>query len=959
VFKAHAERLHGTKIKTVRCDGAGENTSQAFIDHLHDVGIQYELTCPRTPEQNPVAERKNRSLLTLAISMLSHARLSKSYWSFALQHANFILNSTESAAFERDGDIVVPYVEWHHREPDLVKLRTFGCPAYMHVDKSLRKKLDPKAMKLIYVGRDDERAGGYLLVCPVTMRRYRSRDVVFDESFASGHGQGRVVRSSTGEILTMKPLEQSGAVEASSVHGSVGATTVLDPDDPATADIPNAGISNVVVGGMWAPYDANDDDITEDVVDPDTNVDFPMFADTGTNDNGVDGIATLGPADSPSSTGVSVDQSVRRSSRNRTKTVKWSPDKDQAHSIKLITTVDDSDIVDTVAGAMIDDATRMEMTLLASSVSDATSDVNAEPATLRAIKCLPADVQEKWKDAIRSEWNSLMKRGTWKLVKLPHGRTAIKSGWVFKLKRDRDGNVCRYKARLVAKGYSQRAGIDYQETFAPVIRMSTFRVVVGIANAMGFLLDQCDVETAFLLPTTTEEIYMQRAPLLDGLVLDGYGDDDYRIVCRLLKTLYGLKQSAHEFNKLITKVLVSIGFRQSKVDSCVFVLYNKDGRFDAIIGCWVDDTVIGARNADIMRSIKVDMRKNFDITDGGPLSFFVGIKIERDLANRVVHLSQRALAEELLKRFDMTACSSKDTPCDPSVKLSKDQTPTTTADIEAMRHVPYREAVGGLLYLVVATRPDLAYAVSEVSRYMCNPGEKHWNAVKRILAYLKGTLDLGISFNASTIVIKEDGHNRLTLVTPLEVYSDADFAGNVDTRRSTSGFHYFAFGGPIAWRSKLQAIVTLSTMESEYIAMCLAAQENAGIRQLLRDIGFILARPTILHEDNQPAIDLSKANMHSSRAKHIDIKYHYVREQSLCGNIVITACDTKAMVADIHTKGSFSIETFVFLRVMAGLLDLRQAMRGRQPTSSDVDPDDTDEPVNGGGAGGGSGKRRR
>jgi hypothetical protein len=487
----------------------------------------------------------------------------------------------------------------------------------------------------------------------------------------------------------------------------------------------------------------------------------------------------------------------------------------------------------------------------------------------------------QWYAACQEELSSLSAQGTWTLAPLPIGRKAIGCKWVFRLKYHTDGSIARYKARLVAKGFTQRAGIDYSETFAPVAKHNSLRILLSLASSLQLDIHQVDVKTAFLIPELEEEIYMA---VPEGVPASSNAGSNNH-VCRLLKTLYGLKQSPRIWNARVDSVFRANGFDPSQVDPCIYTL--RAANTAAFIGLYVDDIIIAGSCATVSE-VKAFLANAFDITDLGPIRFCLGFEIDRNLPERTLHMHQHAFVVDLLTSSNMLDSKPCKTPLDPSVILSASMCPESTADIRQMTSIPYRATVGSLLYLAVGTRPDIAAAVGVVCRYNSNPGPLHWEAVKHILRYLNGTRHHGILLGGSD--------------TTCRGYADADWAGNPDTRNSTTGYVFMLGNAPVTWSSKLQKTVALSSCEAEYMALSAATQECVWIRSLLRDMGVSLTAPTIIKEDNQGCIELTKSTKHHARTKHIDIRYHFIRERIESRDIQITYCATADMVADIMTK---------------------------------------------------------
>lgn len=498
-----------------------------------------------------------------------------------------------------------------------------------------------------------------------------------------------------------------------------------------------------------------------------------------------------------------------------------------------------------------------------------------EPKNMReALKCVD---REHWKKAISDELNALVENGTWEIVDLPPGRNAIDSKWTFKIKRNSNGEIERYKARLVAKGYSQKEGIDYSETFSPVVRYSSIRLLLSLAVRHDLDIDQMDVVTAFLQSELKEEIYMK---IPEGC------KSDTRKVYRLKKSIYGLKQASRVWNRKLDETLKKIGLTQSKTEPCIyFKTQNGEKTYVAI---YVDDILIFSNNQRSKEYIKERLSKCFKMKDLGPAHYILGMKLTRDRENGKLWLNQNSYIEDMLKKFNMDQCNPISTPIDINQKITKNMCPTTEDEINEMKTIPYQEAVGSIMYAAQVTRPDIAYAVGVLSRFNKNYGKAHWQAVKRIFRYLKATSHYALQFS-------KDGSSQI------DGFTDADWAGDVDDRKSTTGYVFKFQNGPISWNSKKQQTTALSTTEAEYMALSTSAQEAMWLKSLLTELDEI--HSIEIKCDNKSAICLSHNNTFHARSKHIDIRHHFVRELIEEDQIKIAYIQTRDMVADILTKG--------------------------------------------------------
>jgi hypothetical protein len=405
-----------------------------------------------------------------------------------------------------------------------------------------------------------------------------------------------------------------------------------------------------------------------------------------------------------------------------------------------------------------------------------------------------------------------------------------------------------------------------------VISLPSLRVLLALSAEQNLELTQLDVDTAYLYGDIEEELYMEQP---EGFEQRGPGGE--RLVCHLRKSIYGLKQAGRCWWKNLDGYLKEVGFRPASSEPC---LYTKAcGDKSAIIGVYVDDLILATPTHADAEAIETLLKKRYSLKPAQALTFILGIKVERERARRRLHLTQGAYAKAVLERFSMEQCKPTNTPAEVA------QTKTAPQPEAAY---PYREAIGCLTYLATCTRPDIAFAVSRLARSTVSPTKQDVVGVKRVLRYIKGTLENGITLGGGDL-------------TPT-AFADADFASDTETRRSVSGCIVMFGGGPVMWSSRRQGCVTLSTVEAEYVALCNVTQETMWIRQLLQDLGLPQRTPTVVYEDNQGAISLARGNQISRRSKHIDVRFHFVRDQYEAGVIALEHCPSQEMPADLLTK---------------------------------------------------------
>ncbi|MFS8010596.1 putative RNA-directed DNA polymerase [Helianthus anomalus] len=477
-----------------------------------------------------------------------------------------------------------------------------------------------------------------------------------------------------------------------------------------------------------------------------------------------------------------------------------------------------------------------------------------------------------WVHAMQTEFNALQENETWELVPRPNDRPVIRCMWLFRHKFKADGSLERYKARLVVNGKSQTVGVDCDETFSPVVKLATIRTVLALAINRSWPIHQLDVKNAFLHGHLNETVFMHQPP---GFV-------DIRrpnFVCRLKKSLYGLKQAPRAWYTRFPSYILQTGFRNSTCDNSLFI-YSK-GADTTYLLLYVDDIVLTASSTTLLNAIIQFLSREFAMSDLGALHYFLGIKVSRH--SNGLFLSQSQYAKDILARASMTACKPCTTPVDLSAKLSA--TEGALFDDPTL----YRSLAGALQYLTF-TRPDISYAVQQVCLFMHEPREPHFAFMKHIFRYLQGTMDYGIR------IVKCDSHDLIA-------YSDADWGGCPDSRRSTSGYCTFLGDNLISWSSKRQTTISRSSAEAEYRGVANAVAEATWLRNLLFELHVPLKKATVVYCDNVSAVYLSDNPVQHQRTKHIEIDIHFVREKVRVGHIRALHVPAANQYADIFTKG--------------------------------------------------------
>jgi len=472
-----------------------------------------------------------------------------------------------------------------------------------------------------------------------------------------------------------------------------------------------------------------------------------------------------------------------------------------------------------------------------------------EPQTLS--DALVSKESKEWYAAWESEVDSLVRKDTWELAfkLLPAGREAIGCRLLFSRKDDG-----RYKPRLVAKGYSQREGLEYTETFAPVAKYNSLRSLLALVCENDWELEGMDVKTAFLHSDLEESLYME---IPEGLHTEVQRNNSgEQVVSRLIKSIYGFKQSPRAWYGKIKHFFLANGFQRSEQDHRVYI----HKFFKLILLLYVEDLVITSPSLEDVAWVQNLLHEEFEMTDLGPLTGFLGMEIKRNWQLRTLHLTQHKYTTTILERRAMSTCASVSTPADPHTRLLKSPIIHQTDPNNLQR---YQSAVGSLMYAMIGTRQDIAFPVSAVSQHSSNPGPAHGTAVRCIFRYLPGT--------QTFVVLYGSGY--------CGGYTDADWGAGED-RKSIGGYAFMINGGAVSWASRKQASIALSSTEAEYMALTQGVKESLLLGELLEGLGALKHGKEIrkVQCDNQAAIALTKNPEYHARTKHIDIQYHFIRE---------------------------------------------------------------------------------
>jgi hypothetical protein len=487
-------------------------------------------------------------------------------------------------------------------------------------------------------------------------------------------------------------------------------------------------------------------------------------------------------------------------------------------------------------------------------------------------QAMDAPEAPEWRQACQKEVDCLLEMTTWTLVQRPTDKPVLRGTWAFRRKLNSRGKEVKKKARWCARGDMQQQGLDYEETFSSVVKSMAYKLLFNRAAVEDLEIEQMDVDVAFLNSDIQEDVYIEQP--------EGFEDGTGR-VCKLNKTLYGLRQSPRAWYLTIRAFFLGLGFSVAAADASVF--YNED----LIVAIYIDDLLIFGKNKTKIQHFKDALNKRFSMKDMGACQWYLGIDVQRDRVHRTITLSQKAYIQKVLSDFQMLNCNPETTPMSSTAQLQKAED-GYTASVDFCSQ--YQSAVGSLLYVMMGTRPDIAYAVGIVSRFSHNPTKSHWHAVQRIFRYLKGTI-------GATIRYHPNNHNSLL------GFTDASYADCLDTRRSTAGYLFTVGSGAISWQSKRASTIATSTTEAEYTGQFKAALEATYLRHLAVQLWpGITPGPTTIYGDNHGGISLARNALGHARTKHFDIKLRKCQELQEAGTVKFEEISTKANLADILTK---------------------------------------------------------
>lgn len=844
----HIEMLKNVfnrKMKVMRFDLGKEYTNLKLLNYLKKEGILYQTTVGYASQQNGISERKNRELVEAGRTMLVESQLPKQLWTEAIATANYVQNRLYDIKKKE-----IPYQIFHRKPVVDFHPHCFGSFAYHQIPKIKRRKLDDNAVKLRFVGFDTH-AKGFRLYDSSKRQIILSRNVIFlDEkvdiekylpssSLLSNVNKSKPIRMVLPDspVKVVEPSELPEIIEIDNTSQSDGETHRNSRD--ASSGTPPSRESD---DEYRASHESEEE---ESDFDYETGNESLNNTVTGSNDHHQQ---EEHEEQNRTAEEENFQQNFPETPR-RTGRIREAPKRYGFDDFALVTAACDY-----------------------------------EPNTFKqAMSCVQ---KSQWKHAMDEEINALERNGTWEVVDLPRNKTVVGSRWVFKVKKNFNGEISQYKARCVAQGFNQKFGIHYNEVFAPTARSSTFRMLLSFAGIQNLKVKQFDIKNAFLNGKLQEEIFM-RPP--KGYEVEGK-------VLKLKRSIYGLKQSANVWNKAFDKVLTDNGFIASNADKCLYSRYQNNDVCHVLVH--VDDLLIVAKNTEIIDEVSKNINKHFEVKDIGEAKNYLGIDITRDRKGDVF-ISQEQYIDDIVRCAKLEDSKTSSHPLDVGYFKLEHKNPLQSNE-------EYRKLIGKLLYVSTNTRPDIAASVCILSQKVSNPSEVDLNELKRLIKYIKSTKNLKLRLS------------NKRRPSQLSIFSDANFAEDSKDRKSNTGYISSVNGGTISWCCRKQDIVTLSAMEAEYVALSETCKEIIWLRELIKSFKSYTAYKYQVNTDSQSCISHIKNQKFSNRTKHIDTKFHFIKDLYNEKRIDLQYVSTNDNTADLLTKplGPQRIKT---LRKLAGL----------------------------------------
>ncbi|PIL37704.1 hypothetical protein GSI_01398 [Ganoderma sinense ZZ0214-1] len=894
---------------------------------LKDKGIEIIPSAPHIHQQNGRAERIIRTLMDKSEAMRHDACIPQSWWEFSFEHAAHLHNRTPTRRLEWR----TPYELLNGTKPDISHLRVFGCGAYVFLPPEVRKnKLSPKSELMIYLGVGAGNHNHKFMRLPNNVI-FTAAQALFDESLfpKCSHEKKR-----QGQQSVPEPVEPVDQATTPSLLPDDGDEPRRPPTKPSTKgkdiskDIEKRGSWKQMVGEKPSRSRTAPPSRDEQVPGPSYTRSLPQSRqrsaerdppvpippsmrthreptpvilssssdDEEEEDMGSDPIPAFvlpqpeSPAPSPdrSDPDDGDDDDDDEEEEDSSDDEDESEEESSGHSSDEVEGVLRAARTD-VAQLCREGGASLIQFLIAKAIppdeGEKVPPANVREWTYRDIASLPNAERKEWFTACREELEALRRRDVYDLVDRPKGRKVVKNRWVFDVKTDG-----RKKARLVAKGFSQVEGEDFDKIFSPVVRFETVRLIMALAALEDWHISGLDVCSAYLYGKLDEEIYLEQP---EGFRIPG---SEHKVF-RLKRALYGLKQAGLAWWRTLSESMKLMGYKRLTNDAGLYIYKrHSDGELVVVI-VYVDDALFCGRDKKLVALLKARFMKKWECHDLGDAKEFLRMRITR--IGRKIFLDQRAYLEKVLDRCGMTNARPALTPL-PAGYIPAPNTGQATPELRSR----YQKVIGSLLYLMLGTRPDLAFAVTKLAQHAANPTEDHLSKALHICRYLVGTKNYALVYN---------GDSQLGLIAG----TDSDWASDPYTRRSQTGFMLKLANCAFSWVSRAQKTIALSSTEAEYMAMSDCSRQVVWVHNLLAELGYHIGRVP-LSGDNQGSIHIGQNPVTESRSKHIDIRYHYIREVYDRGITDIFYVEGTNNPADIFTKNLGTVK-FHHFRPYLGL----------------------------------------
>ncbi|GMI79954.1 hypothetical protein HRI_001664700 [Hibiscus trionum] len=835
-FYSMVETQFETKIQIFKSDNGGEFFTKSLGEFFIDKGIVHISSCVDTPQQNGIAERKNRHLLEVTRALMLSNNVPHYLWGEALLTSTYLINRMPSKVlnFQTPRDVFLSFFPSFKPMNSNLPLRIFGCTVFVQNFSPTRSKFDPKSLKCVLVGYSSLKKG-YKCYHPPSKKFFVTMDLTFFEQepyFSKTEIKGETIGNNFQLVPTQVPLSSPShypplleSQTSSHTPPNSSPNPYLSPASKQSTQTSSQPPKQLQV------YTRKRKTIPETVLQSSTRQELNFSPVTCEESEGNESVNI------PSHLLYDYEPIAKR--KGVRQCTKYPIQRYAAY------------------GSLMPSFKAFTACLDKEQIPKSYEEAVQNP---------------KWKKAIEEEIEALQKNGTWTITDLPQGKRTVGCKWVFTIKYNSDGTIQRHKARLVAKGFTQTYGIDFKETFAPVAKLNSVRILLSLAVNCDWKLHQLDIKNAFLNGNLEEEVYME---IPSGVK----GTGQPQKVCKLAKSLYGLKQSPRAWFERFTKVILKNGFKQSSADHTLFSKVTSSNK-RVILIVYVDDIIMTGDDEEEVSKLKNFLSREFEIKDLGSLRYFLGMEVARTSKGLIIN--QRKYILDLLKETGLLGCKPADTPMEAGLKFNKPGT-----GLAADKGL-YQRLVGKLIYLSL-TRPDISFPVNVISQYMTEPRQEHMDAAKRILRYLKGTPGHGLFFKKS--------QDRT-----VKIYTDSSWAGELTDRRSTSGYCSFVWGNLVTWKSKKQTVVSRSSAEAELRALALGICEGIWLLKFLRELGMAQDESFEIFCDNQSTIQIAKNPVQHDRTKHIEIDRHFIAEKLAKGTVSLNYIPTEEQVADTLTK---------------------------------------------------------